>query len=211
MKRLFGFLLALAAVTALPQTKPTAGVDYKLISPAQPSNGGKVEVLEFFNYACPHCYEFEPTLKSWIAKKPAGAEFRYVPAIFNERMIPLAKLYYTLEEMQLLPTLHDKVYQAIHEKNQALDDRAVLLKWIEAQGVDSKKFQAVYDSFSVGNKVQRAEQLTRSFKVPGTPYVVVNGKYLTGPSMVTRADGNLDLPRFLRVLNDLIEMERKKS
>jgi len=85
------------------------------------------------------------------------------------------------------------------------------MKWIEEQGVDARKFQSVYESFGVGNQVQRAAQMTRNYKVPGTPYVVVNGKYLTGPSMVVRSDGNVDTSRFLGVLNELIDMERRKK
>jgi thiol:disulfide interchange protein DsbA len=211
MKRLIAVALSLAAAAVLAQTRPTAGVEYKVIAPSQPVAGSKVEVVEFFNYACPHCYDFEPLLKTWLSKKPADVEFRYVPAVFNERMVPLAKLYYALEEMQIRARLHDKVYQAIHDKGIALNDPSVLMKWIEGQGVDAKKFQAVYESFGVGSQVQRAAQLTRNYKVPGTPYVVVNGTYLTGPSMVVRSDGNVDSGRFLGVLNDLIVMGRGKS
>jgi protein dithiol oxidoreductase (disulfide-forming) len=211
MTRLVAVSLLLVAVAVFAQGRPTPGVDYKLVSPAQPVAGPKIEVVEFFNYACSHCYDFEPLLKTWLAKKAADVEFRYVPAVFNERMLPLAKLYYSLEEMQLLPKLHDKVYEAIHEKGLVLDDGAAALKWVQEQGVDGKKFQSVYDSFSVGSKAQRAQQLTRSYRVPGTPYLIVNGKYLTGPSMVARGDGNVDAGRFIRVLNDLIDMERKKS
>lgn len=211
MKRLFAFVLSLAAAAAFAQTGPAPGIEYKVIAPAQPTGGTRIEVVEFFNYACPHCYDFEPVLKSWVSSKPADVEFRYVPAIFNDRMVPLAKLYYALEEMQLRKKLHEKVYQAIHDKGLALDDPAVLMTWVTEQGVDARKFQSVYDSFSVGSQVQRAAQMTRNYKVPGTPYVVVNGKYLTGPSMVVRSDGVVDSSRFMRVLNDLIDMERRKG
>ncbi|HWQ37004.1 MAG TPA: thiol:disulfide interchange protein DsbA/DsbL [Burkholderiales bacterium] len=208
---LTSIVMLAAAAVAHAQTQPMAGVEYKVISPAQPAVGPKVEVVEFFNYACPHCYDFEPLLKSWIARKPGDVEFRYVPAVFNDRMIPLAKLYYTLEELQLRAKLHDKVYEAIHDKGLRLDDPAILFKWIADHGVEAKKFQSVYESFSVANQVQRAAQLTRSLKVPGTPYLVVNGKYLTGPSMVVGADGNVDTRRFVAVLNQLIDKERRKS
>jgi thiol:disulfide interchange protein DsbA len=211
MKQLIALALMIAAAAVLAQTRPAPGVEYKLISPAQAVAGNRIEVTEFFNYACPHCYDFEPLLKTWVSKKPADVEFRYVPAVFNERMVPLAKLYYALEEMQLRPRLHDRVYEAIHDKGLALNDPAVLMKWVEEQGVDAAKFRSVYESFSVGNQVQRAAQMTRSYKVPGTPYVVINGKYLTGPSMVVRSDGNVDTSRFVRVLNDLIDMERRKK
>ena len=212
MKRLLGLLvLFFVAVSGFAQTRPTPGSEYRVIEPPQPAAGTKIELLEFFNYACPHCYAYEPYLKIWLKKKPSDVEFRYVPAVFNEGMLPLARLYYTLEEMALLPKLHDRVYEAIHEKNIALNDRAVLMKWIGGQGVDVKKFEATYDSFSVGNKAQRAAQLTRNYRIPGTPYLVVDGRYLTGPSMTPGADGNVDFNRFARVLSDLIDMARRKG
>lgn len=211
MRHILAAIALLSFTAAASAQAPVAGVDYKVIAPAQSAPASKLEVVEFFNYACPHCYEFEPLLKSWVAKKPADVEFRYVPAVFNERMMPLAKLYYALEELQLRPTLHEKVYEAIHEKGLRLDEPEAMMKWVTEQGVDAKKFQAAYESFSVASQVQRAAQLTRAMRVPGTPYVVVNGKYLTGPSMVARSDGNVDNGRFIKVLNQLIEMERRKS
>ncbi|HKB82606.1 MAG TPA: thiol:disulfide interchange protein DsbA/DsbL [Burkholderiales bacterium] len=205
---ILGFVLA-SAVAA----KPLLDKEYKLIEPpqSQPGTVKGVEVLEFFNYACPHCYEFEPNLKSWLKNKPKSVEFRYVPAIFNDRMIPLAKIYYTLEEMGSLEKLHDKVYYAIHQQQLNLTDREILLKWIGEQGVDAKKFEATFDSFSVNNKVQRAAQMTRNYRIPGTPYLIVGGRYLTGPSMSIRADGNVDHNRLVQVLNELIDMSQSAA
>lgn len=202
-------VLALAFASAAA-AKPVLDKDYKLIDPAQPQPSAikGVEVLEFFNYACPHCYEFEPTLNAWLKNKPKSAEFRYVPAVFNERMIPLAKIYYTLEETGLLDKLHDKVYYAIHQQQLNLLDHATLLKWVGEQGVDTKKFEATFDSFSVNNKVQRAAQMTRNYRIPGTPYLVIGGRYLTGPSMTVGVNGEVDHARLAQVLNELIEMSR---
>jgi thiol:disulfide interchange protein DsbA len=198
-----GFILASAAAA-----KPMLDKEYKLVEPPQPQPATVkgVEVLEFFNYACSHCYDFEPSLKTWLKSKPKTADFRYVPAVFNERMIPLAKIYYALEEMALLEKLHDKVYSAIHQQQLNLTDRTVLLKWIGEQGVDTKKFEAVFDSFSVNNKVQRAAQMTRNYHIPGTPYLIVGGRYLTGPSMSVHADGTVDHNRLMQIMNELIEM-----
>ena len=202
---ILGFVLA-SSVAA----KPVLDKEYKLIVPPQPQPATVkgVEVLEFFNYACPHCYEFEPSLKTWLKSKPKNAEFRYVPAVFNERMIPLAKIYYTLEELGLLERLHDKVYYAIHQQQLNVIDRAILLKWIGEQGVDTKKFEATFDSFSVNNKVQRATQMTRNYHIPGTPYLIIGGRYLTGPSMSVGADGNIDHNRLMQVLNELIDLSQ---
>ena len=202
---IFGIVLA-ASVTA----KPVADKEYKLVDPPQPqpSTVNGVEALEFFNYACSHCYEFEPHLKTWLKNKPKNVEFRYVPAVFNERMMPLAKIYYTLEEMALLEKLHDKVYFAIHQQQLNLTDRAILLKWLGEQAVDTKKFEAVFDSFGVNNKVQRAALMTRNYHIPGTPYVIIGGRYLTGPSMSLGADGSVDHNRLMQILNELVEMRQ---
>ncbi len=188
--------------------RPTPDVEYKTITPPQTVTGKGVEVLEFFNYACSHCYDFEPLLKMWLKTKPKEVEFRYVPAVFNERMLPLAKTYYALEELGLLDRMHEKVYEAIHEKHVNLADRSMMIKWIAEQGVDAKKFEATYDSFSVDSKAQRAGQLTRSYRITATPYVAVAGKYLTAPSLTLRADGNIDPNRFFQVLNDLVIIGR---
>ncbi len=213
MKQLRPSLLAALTILAVVlasavAAKPVLEREYKPIDPPQPQPASVkgVEVLEFFNYACSHCYDFEPNLKIWLKNKPKNAEFRYVPAVFNERMIPLAKIYYTIEEMGLLEKLHDKVYSAIHQQQLDLIDRAILLKWIGEQGVDTKKFEAVYDSFGVNTKVQRAMQMTRTYRIPGTPYLIIGGRYITGPSMTGSAEGNIDHNRLMQVLNELIDM-----
>jgi thiol:disulfide interchange protein DsbA len=215
MKQLRNTLLAAATIlgfvlAASAAAKPILDKEYKLVDPPQPQPATVkgVEVLEFFNYACPHCYEFEPHLKTWLKTKPKNVEFRYLPAVFNERMIPLAKIYYTLEEMALLDKLHDKVYFAIHQQQLNLTERPVLLKWLGEQAVDTKKFEAVFDSFSVNNKVQRAAGMTRSYHIPGTPYLIIGGRYMTGPSMSVGADGTVDHNRLTQIINELIEMRQ---
>jgi thiol:disulfide interchange protein DsbA len=213
MNRFYTTLIAICAFLGLAFAPsglagPTPDVEYKLINPPQTAAGKGVEVLEFFNYACSLCYDFEPLLKFWLKTRPKDVEFRYVPAVFNERMLPLAKTFYALEELGLLDRMHEKVYEAIHEKRVNLADRGEMIKWIAEQGVDGKKFEAAYDSFSVDSKAQRAGQLTRSYRITATPYVAVAGKYLTAPSLVLRADGNVDSNRFFQVLNDLVVMGR---
>ncbi len=210
MKRLIALIATLMISTsALGQGAPVAGRDYRPINPPQPVSGNQIEVIEFFSYACPHCDEFEPLLNSWLASKPKGVSFTHVPAVFNKRMIPQAMLYYTLEEIGELSRLHSKVYDAIHRQGNNLADRDAIVAWAAEQDVDMKKFEATYDSFSVGNKTQRAIQMARNYRIPGTPYLIVNGKYLTGPGMTLRPDGRgVDEQRFVYVLNTLIEMER---
>jgi len=213
LKHLAVAVLLGAGLVQAANAAPVLDKEYKIINPAVPTDSpGKVEVLEFFQYTCGHCYDFEPFVKTWKAKKPKDVEWRYVPTVWDASRIPQAKIYYTLEALGLLDQLHDKVYDAIHQKGLLLSDRAVLSKWIAAQpGVNAKKFEETYDSFGVDNKVQRAAQMTKAYLIKGTPTVIVNGKYATGPGFATGASGNVDYEHFGQILNELIAMEQKKK
>ena len=181
------------------------GAEYRIINSSQESKSRKIEVIEFFSYACGACYHFEPIMKHWLTRKNESSDFTYMPAVFNEKMVPLAKLYYSLEARGLLGQLHGKVYDAIHKKEIALFDRDSILKWVSTElGNEMGDFVEIYDSFSIGNKVRQAAKMTRNYKIPGTPYVTVGGRYLTGPSMLVR-DGKMSAERFSQVLDTLIK------
>lgn len=148
--------------------KRTAPVD----SPA-----GQIEVVEFFAYSCVHCYNFEPLLKDWMRQKPANVVIKRVPVGFNPAFEPMQRLYYTLEAMNLVETLHDKVFQAIHVDRQRLQTAEAITAWIAKQGVDQAKFTAAFNSFGVTGKVRRATQLQDAYEVEATPSLGVAGRY----------------------------------
>ena len=211
IKRFWGLaLLALLAAAfsggIVSAASPVLDKEYRLINPPQPTDGSKkIEVVEFFYYGCPHCYEMEPALKNWLKRKPADVEFRQQPAVFRENWIPLTKTYFALDALGLLPKLSDKVYSAVHDEGLGLSDEALMSKWIGQQGADPVKFSEAYRSFAVQNSVQRAIQVTRDYQVKGTPSIAVAGKYITSPSMT----GGFD--RFFEVVDQLIEMARKEA
>ncbi len=201
----------LAGLAGVTSAAVELNKDYKALPAAQPTEAaGKVEVLEFFQYGCGHCYDFEPTMKAWTDKKPKDVVFRYVPTVWDDSRIPQAKMFYALDEMGLLPTLHEKAYWTIHQRQVKLWERPILMKWIADQKVDAKKFEEVYESFSVDSKVKRAAQMTKAYRISGTPTVIVNGKYTTGPGYTMGAGGHPDYARFQQVLDELVAMERKK-
>jgi thiol:disulfide interchange protein DsbA len=202
-----GMALALAAV-AQP---PIADKEYKLINPPQRTETGKkIEVIEFFSYACPHCADFEPFLQDWLKRKPKDVEYRMVPMVFRENWKPLAKLFYTLEQMALLERHHMRVFDAIHKQGQQLFTDQAVTDWAVKQGIDKAKFEQIYQSFGIDTKVQRAAAMGRAYGVQFTPSLAVNGKYWTGPSMVMSPSGGLDIPRFFEVVDGLVAMERGK-
>lgn len=177
-----GFI-ALTA-TASP-TNPVNGVDYRTLEQPQPTSAGnKVEVTEFFWYACPHCNALEPALNDWVKKQGDNIVFKRVPVNFRESFIPQQRLYYTLKEMGKLEEMHAKIFQAIHNGRQRLDTDAEVIEFIEKQGIDKNEFVKRYKSFSVGTKVTRAKYLQDTYNVDGVPMIAIDGRYLTAPSIV---------------------------
>ena len=200
-------LLLALSMSALAQ-QPVADKEYKVINPPQPNTTGKkIEVIEFFSYACPHCAELEPSLQDWLKRKPKDVEYKMVPMVFRDAWKPTAKLYYTLEAMGLVDKYHGKVYE-IHKNNKDLSTDEAVKQWAKDAGIDAAKFNQVYDSFGIDAKVQRSMTMGRAYGVQFTPSLAINGKYYSGPSMV---GGGHDYKRFFGVVDQLIEMERKKK
>jgi thiol:disulfide interchange protein DsbA len=195
------------AAGAAAQLEP--GKQYKSINPPQtPADTSKVEVIEFFSYACSHCYDFEPAVQSWLKRKPKDVEYRLVPMVFRDNWRPLARLYYTLEAMGELDRLHEKVYTSVHREGQQLFTDQAVVEWAKRQGLDGAKFQQVYSSFGIDSKLQRSMAMSRAYGVQFTPSIAVNGKYYTGPSMVAGSGGAADYERFFEVVDELIARER---
>lgn len=178
-RRLFAVvLLTMAGSAAYAQIQP--GKEYELLTPSVPvETGKKIEVLEIFSYACPHCSDLEPDLVKWVKLLPKDVEFRRLPGIFRDSWIPFSKTYYTLEALGLTEKLHAEVFRAIHAQRIRLDDEATLFDWMEKQGVNRKAFADTYQSFSIQSKVMRAKQLTRDYGITGVPAIIVDGKYRT--------------------------------
>lgn len=175
------FAAAVLSLSAFAASEPVfEGHDYTRVRNAQPvATGQKVEVLEFFWYRCPHCFQLEPALSRWIKTLPKDAQIRRVPAVFRDDWMPGAKLYYTLEQMGLLGRLHDKVFDAYHLDNVNLNDPAVLGGWIAKQGVDRRKFEAIYTSFSTQSKATQGARLATAYGITGVPAFIIDGKYMT--------------------------------
>jgi thiol:disulfide interchange protein DsbA len=179
------------------------GHDYARLTNPQPvATGKKVEVLEFFWYRCPHCFQLEPGLSAWLKTLPKDTQVRRVPAVFRNDWMPGAKLYYTLEQMNLLGTLHNKAFDAYHVENVNLNDPAVLGGWVAKQGVDRKKFEGIYNSFSTQSKATQGARLATTYAISGVPVFIIDGKYTTSMSM-TGSEA-----RLFEVLDQLIVKAR---
>lgn len=191
--------LLLSLTSALAMAAPAQGTDYALISPPQsPTTTGKVEVVEFFSYGCPHCYHLQPLLTQWKnAELPANAVLVRVPVSLGRREWgQLVRAFYTLEATGDLERLDDKLFDAIHKDGERLYDVDALAAWAAQNGIDANKFRAQFNSPEVSAKAVRAEQLARDYKISGVPTITVAGKY--------RALGK-DYPDMLRITRELID------
>lgn len=166
-------LFALLLTTLGAQAEPWV----ELAQPQPTRDPAKVEVIEFFWYGCPHCYDAEPHVAAWRKKQPAAVEFIRVPAIFNQRWAVLGRAYYAMQQLKLGEDVHKALFEAIHRDRKNLNDEASLTEFFAAQGVPREKFREAFNSFDVDGKLGRANQMTRAYGLEGVPAFIVNGKY----------------------------------
>ena len=194
---------------------PAEGTHYvRLQQPAAVAAAGKLEVVEFFWYECPHCNAFEPALEAWSKKLPADVVLRRVPVWFQE--VPFAsqqRLFYTLEVLDLSPTLHRKVFAAIHNDRARLRTPEDMAAFALKNGADPIRFMTVYSSPEVATQCQRARQLAEAYKIDAVPAMGVHGRFYTNGNLANAAQpaqgpavGN---ERLLAVVDMLLGRVRK--
>lgn len=192
------FLIAPACAVSADPPALVEGRDWRPIDPPQPSDTpGKIEVLEFFSYGCPHCSELNRLLSPWAQALPANVSLRRMPVTFGRAAwASLAQLYFSLESLGELERLDQMVFDALHRERLKLFDKAAILDWAVAHGVDSKTFSETFDSFDVQTKLKRGDYLVARYRIDAVPTLAVAGRYAvlgraaTGfPELLTIADG----------------------
>src|SRR6266850_281381 len=193
MNKLFSLLLALAMAAPLAGAQP-GKYQYTELKPPQPVDvqGKNIEVVEFFWYGCPHCYNLEPLIEAWAKKLPPDVQFKRIPAVFNERWAHDAAIFYTFESMGLLDKLHRPLFDAIHRDRLRTDNQQAMTEWLQKNGVEPKKFYETMKSFTVQSKTRRAVQLTTAYKIDGTPAMAVQGRFTVSTEQGRSREGMLD-------------------
>ena len=206
----------LCAATAFASpAAPRNGAEYLTLKTPQAvqAQGKKVEVIEFFMYHCPACYALEPAMLDWVKKQGDNISFRRIHLPLTGEKDPEAHLFLTLEAMKLEAQLHAKVLQTWHVERKRLQSDDANIEWAVKNGIDKEKFLAVYNSFAINNRLKNAGRVASAYEVNSTPTIIVNGRYLTNPSMVDAA--NPGIPRqqltaaTLQVLDALVAQSRK--
>jgi thiol:disulfide interchange protein DsbA len=179
--------------------KPVEGTDYLSLDKRVPTDvgAGKIELIEFFWYSCPHCNSFEPQFAAWVKAAPKDVVVQRVPVRFRDDFEPQQRAYYVFESLGMVETMHGKLFHAIHTERQQLNNPNALAAWANKNGLPEKKFLDTYNSFGVSTKARRATQLQEAFKVQGVPALGVAGRFYTDGSLTQTMDRALQVAEYL--------------
>jgi len=213
-KWLSAVLLPFVISTAWAAAGYVEGTQYtRLASPQPTSAPDKIEVVEMFSYACPHCFHMEAELEEWLKAKPDDVVFVRLPVVFRPDWELLAKAYFTAEILGVLDKTHEALFEAIHVKNEKIGDEAAMQAFFVSQGVSADDFKKTFDSFAVAVKVNNAKLMTRRYAITGVPTFIVNGKFSTSASLAGSNEKGLDVKELnektLGVIDYLVEQERE--
>jgi thiol:disulfide interchange protein DsbA len=153
---------------------------FRAITPQPVQAGDKIEVIDFFWYGCPYCFQLLPLLLAWEKSRTADVVLRRIPAVLREEWLPDAHLYYTLDLLGEAGRLHAKAFDAVHRDRLLNTDKESWAKWAVANGIERTKWDAAFNAREVREKVARALDLARDYDVRATPVMVVDGRYQTG-------------------------------
>ena len=200
--------IVLAPLTAWAQgKKPEEGMEYLALDKRVPTEvaDGKIEVIEFFWYSCPHCNAFEPRFAAWLKAAPKDVVVKRVPVRFRDDFEPQQRAYYVFEALNMVDAMHGKLFHAIHTERQTLNTLSSLAAWADKNGLPAQKFTETYNSFGVVSKAKRATQLQEAFKVQGVPALGVAGRFYTDGSLAGSMERAVQTMDFL-----LAEVRRGK-
>lgn len=212
-------LVGFMAISSMASpSHPQKNVDYKLLKVPQPTDtGNKIEVIEFFGYFCSHCYAFDTGLTNWARKHKKDIVFKRVLVKFSESMALHQKMFYTLSAMEALTNeLHHQIFDAIQVQRIPLRTDEQIFTFVEKNGVDRKKFSEMYNSFYVQMLGNKAVEMQSSYEIEGVPMIVIDGRYLTSPAIISSGN-DMDLTeeemhvQTLKVMDALVKQAQKEK
>lgn len=210
------FLSLLMPLTAHSQQaapKFKEGEHYvKLAEPVRQRDPQKIEVVELFQYGCPHCYHFEPQVKAWKKTLQGDVDFVPLPVVWNAPGQVQAQAFYAALALGVLDKLHDAMFDAYHVKNNPLDSKARIEPLFVANGVKPEDFAKAFDSFGVTSQVNQGKARTLSYRIDGTPELIVAGKYRVDSRLLGKGTTERDShQQMIEVANFLIAKERAEK
>jgi protein dithiol oxidoreductase (disulfide-forming) len=191
-------LLAAACVSAIAQSLPVAGRDYIVLDPSRtPAPGTAIEVIEFFYYGCPVCYESQPYIARWLERAGDGVTLRRVPAASFAGAEDFALTYYALEATGHLAQFHGAVYENHHFDDLRLSEEKNLLAWLARNGVDAERFREVRNSAETRARLAESRRMFEDYNVRGVPSIAIDGRYLTSARLAGSVKEMMEVVAYL--------------
>ena len=204
---LSGVVLAAAAylfwmtVDDAPQGEFIEGEHYLLIENPRRIRSDQIEVMEFFGYACIHCYNFDPILADWVQEKGGSIKFIQTPAISSKYWRLLGQNFLTYQELGEHDKYHTPFFRAVHAGGRAFTDQESLSEFYEQLGGEKQAYINAFNSVGVASELSKADNMARRLKVAMVPSIVIQGKYLV------RTSGSVGPKRMLDVMDYLLAKE----
>ncbi|MDB6061894.1 MAG: disulfide bond formation protein DsbA [Verrucomicrobiaceae bacterium] len=212
-------VLALAALLLVPMAHAQAPVEpfkegtnyFRIDEPVRPRDPKKIEVVEVFWYGCPHCFRFDPMVKAWQKKLPADVDFYRLPVIWNSVTELHARAFYTAQALGKLDQLHDPLFAALNEQGNPLNSQERVAQLFANYGVTAEQFDKAFNSFGVTSQVNQAKARTLSYRIEGTPELIVAGKFRVNGKALSSPNGTEQASheKMLQAADFLIQQERK--
>lgn len=207
MKKILSALavLCLAPAAVAQNEQFQEGVNYKPIESPSPVEEGRVEVVEVFSYACPHCAQFQPYISRWEESMPEYVDYRRVPAVFQPSWEPFAQAYHTANVLGIVEEGHQAMFDALHKERRGLRTLDDLAGFWSEYGVSAEEFKSTAGSFAVDTRMRQGRTEAGRWRITGTPSMVVNGKWRIGAGR--EFPGNQTFDDIIKVVDYLVAME----
>ncbi len=206
----FGVLVAAIAayllwltVADVPQGEFVEGEHYQIVDNPRRIRSDKIEVMEFFSYACIHCYNFDPDLTDWVEAQGERVNFVRMPAVANEYWRLLGRHYFTLEALNEVESQHMHFFREIHDGRKTFPTPDALAASYASSEPARAAYLQAFNSTEVTSNLTRADQMARRLKIASVPTVVIQGKY------IVRTTREIGPKRMLDVMDFLVEKERQ--
>jgi thiol:disulfide interchange protein DsbA len=203
MKKIFLALIGMVMAFSASAAQFSNGTQYvTLDKPA----AGEPQVLEFFSFYCPHCYQFEQVwhVSDNIRKNlPQGVKYAKYHVEF---LGPLGKQLTQAWAVAIALGVEDKVSPLMFEavqKQQTVQNVDDIRKVFIQAGVKGEDYDAALNSFVVKSLVVQQEKAAQDLNLQGVPSVFVNGKYMVKNDGLDTTSMDIYTKQFSDVVNFL--------
>ncbi len=189
-----------ADLTSVAATSYVEGTHYeRLPKPVPTSDKNRIEIAEVFWYGCSHCYDFEPIINDWAKTLADDVVLVKSPAMWDNQgvMANHARIYYTAKALGVDAVISPAASKALNVDRLPLRSEDEIAKLFTDNGVAKADFDRIFKSFGVTSSVRQAESRQRSYRVQGTPEVIVDGTYRVSARMAGSQEATLKVADFL--------------